>query len=232
MRVRAVWWAAVLLVGFMGLAPCLAQEVNILVNGNFETGQTAPWNIWGGSTGQVVTRCDGAAVPEGPIEGKYCLHVTTIKGPANWWDVSLNQGVGVFQKGKKYTLSLWLKSKSGTAQMNLKPEHTTDPWEGYGDEIVTMTDTWAEYSITTPVFAADTSPAGITLHIGFAAAEFWMDAVRWYEGDYVPPAFLKNFAARSPSPDKDARRASRRGAELGGGPLCRHSQCLCGRHVR
>ena len=45
----------------------------------------------------------------------------------------------------------------------------------------------AEYSVTTPVFTEDVSPASITFHIAFAAGEFWVDGVRFYEGDYVPP---------------------------------------------
>jgi hypothetical protein len=48
-----------------------------------------------------------------------------------------------------------------------------------------MTDEWAEYYVTTPVFPVDTSPGTITFHIGFAVAEFWMDDIRFYEGDYI-----------------------------------------------
>jgi hypothetical protein len=207
MRVRAVWWAAVLSIGFVGLAPCLAQQEppNILVNGGFETGTTAPWGSWGSTTAiDVVSQCAGAAVPEPPIEGKYCLHVK-ISGPGtNFWDGGINQAPPTFQKGKKYTLSIWLKCKSGTAQINFKPEHGADPWEGFGEQVMTMTDKWAEYSITTPVFAADFSPASITLHTEFAAAEYWIDAARWYEGDYAPPAFLKQFSADNPSPAANA----------------------------
>ncbi len=203
MRNPAVWWATALSVAFLGLTPCLAQEpVNLLTNGGFETGANAPWNIWG-STMETVAQCAGAAVPEGPIEGKYCLHVTVAAATANFWDTGMNQAPPIFQKGKKYTLSLWLKAKSGTAQINLKPEHGADPWEGFGEMQVTMTDTWKEYSTTTPVFSADVSPASMTFHLGFAKQEFWIDGVRWYEGDYVPPAFLKSFGAKAPSPDKD-----------------------------
>ena len=50
-----------------------------------------------------------------------------------------------------------------------------------------MTDKWVEYSATTPVFNAEVNPGTITFHTGFAAGEFWMDNVRFYEGDYVPP---------------------------------------------
>ena len=207
MKVRAVWWVVALLIGFMGLAPCLAQEVNILTNGGFETGTTAPWGGWSNTnitSWDVVTQCAGAAVPEGPIEGKYCLHVKVTGAGADWWTGGVTYNPGTFQKGKKYTLSMYLKGKVGGERVNFKPEHSADPWEGYGEQIQTMTDKWAEYSITTPVFAADVSPASLTLHTEFAAQEFWIDAARWYEGDYVEPAFLKNFAAKSPSPEKDA----------------------------
>jgi hypothetical protein len=199
------------LVAFVGLAPCLGQEPkNILTNGNFETGAATPWNIWsgGGSTCafEVVTACTGATVPEKPIEGKYCLHVT-VSGAStgNWWDAGMNQTIPNLQKGKKYTLSIWLKGKSGTAMINLKPEHAADPdWAGYGEKVITMTDTWTEYSITTPVLDADVSPMSMTFHLAFAKADFWMDAVRWYEGDYAPPAFLKPWGASNPSPGVDA----------------------------
>jgi hypothetical protein len=91
----------------------------------------------------------------------------------------------VFQKGKKYTLSLFFKSKSGTATINLKPELAQDPWTGYGETLVTATEKWAEYHTTTPVFTADVNPAHVTVHVQFKAQEFWIDDVKWYEGDYV-----------------------------------------------
>jgi hypothetical protein len=30
------------------------------------------------------------------------------------------------------------------------------------------------------------SPTSLTFHVGFQAQEFWVDNVKWYEGDYVP----------------------------------------------
>jgi hypothetical protein len=43
-----------------------------------------------------------------------------------------------------------------------------------------------EYYVTTDVFTEDVSPAGFTFHIGAAAGAFWVDDVKFYEGDYVP----------------------------------------------
>lgn len=76
--------------------------------------------------------------------------------------------------------------RSGTLDINLKPELAADPWTGYGEQVIITTDAWAEYSVTTPVFAADTSPGSITFHCGFVPSEFWVDGIRSYKGDYVP----------------------------------------------
>jgi len=202
MRTRLVWLAAFFLIGFTAFAPSLAQDEveNILVNGGFEDGIIDPSGTYGGPTTEVVETLDGAAVEEDPIEGKFCLNVVVAAAGANWWDLGLEHSGHVFEKGKKYTLSAFLKCKEGTLDINFKPEMGADPWTGYGEQIFTMTEEWAEYSITTPVFAEDVSPATITFHIGFASAEFWIDGVRFYEGDYVPPVLGDRGKASDPNP--------------------------------
>jgi hypothetical protein len=173
--------------GFIGCGPSRAQQIqNLLVNGGFESGAVSPWTTYGGATTEVVTTLVGAVVPEGPIEGRFCLHVTVPTAGANSWNVVLQPRGAVFAKGKKYTLSAFLKCKKGVLQVNFKPELETSPWTGYGARAFTMTQEWREYYVTTPVFDSDVSPAGIAFHIGFAAAEFWIDDARFYEGDYVP----------------------------------------------
>jgi hypothetical protein len=126
-------------------------------------------------------------VTDDPIEGSSCLHVVVPEIGANFWDVGLSQPGYVFEAGKNYTLSAFMKCAQGTLDVNFKPEHAADPWEGYGEQVITITDQWTEYSVTTPVIAADVDPATITFHIGFAAGEIWVDNVRFYEGDYQPP---------------------------------------------
>jgi hypothetical protein len=160
-----------------------AQAVNLLTNGGFEDGVIDPWYIYdntgGGATAEVVG--------DDPVEGNSCLHVVVPTIGANFWDVGLSQPGYVFEAGKNYTISAFFKCKEGTLDINFKPEHAADPWEGYGEQVITITDQWVEYSVTTPVFAVDTSPASATFHIGFAAGEFWLDNVRFYEGDYALP---------------------------------------------
>jgi hypothetical protein len=159
----------------------LGVPANILANGGFEDGVPEPWSTYGDATLEVVQELAGAAVPEAPIEGGSCLHVVVGSAGANFWDSGLQHAGHVFEAGKQYTLSVFLKCKEGTLDINLKPERGEDPWEGYGDQIFTMTDTWAEYSVTTPVIEADVDPATITFHIAFAPGEFWVDDARWYE---------------------------------------------------
>jgi len=184
---RAVWLMMALLIGTAVSVPIWAQQLqNQIGNGNFETGVVTPWTTWGGASMEVVTNCTGATVPEGPVEGRYCLHVTVAAAPANFWELGISPSGMVFQKGKKYTLSAFLKCKKGTLQLDFKPQIGGDPWTGYGQKTVTMTDKWAEYTTTTPVFTEDVTPPNIAFHAGFAAAEFWVDDVKWYEGEYVP----------------------------------------------
>ncbi len=161
---------------------------NLLTNGGLEWGTLEGWGGYGDNTREVVTELVGADVPEPPAEGAYCMHVVVNSAGANFWDGGVqtfqNQ---VFEAGKQYTFSVWLKCASGTRMINLKPEIAADPWTGYGDQQVTMTDTWAEYSVTTPVFEADVTPTSITLHIQYEPGEFWIDGARFYEGEYREP---------------------------------------------
>ncbi|MFB0552969.1 MAG: carbohydrate binding domain-containing protein, partial [Phycisphaerae bacterium] len=163
-----------------GLAT-LEAPANILANGGFEDGVPDPWSTYGDATLEVVQELAGAAVPEAPIEGGSCLHVVVGSAGANFWDSGLQHAGHVFEAGKQYKLSVFLKCKEGTLDINLKPERGESPWEGYGAQIFTMTDTWAEYSVTTPVFEAEVVPATITFHIAFAPGEFWVDDARFVE---------------------------------------------------
>ncbi|MFH1881146.1 MAG: carbohydrate binding domain-containing protein, partial [Planctomycetota bacterium] len=208
MRARVVWLTAFFLIGFMGFGLSQGQEVvNLLPNGGFETGDMSPWTIYGGNTSEVVTELTGAAVPEDPIEGTYALHIVVPAAGVNSWSVGLQNSDHVFENGKKYTVSAFLKSKSGDLQIRFKPELGVDPWTGYGDQVFTMTEEWTEFSVTTPVMTAEVNPADITFHISFTAGDFWIDGARWYEGDYVEPYLGDKSLASKPVPEDGALHA-------------------------
>ncbi|MHC4117055.1 MAG: carbohydrate binding domain-containing protein, partial [Planctomycetota bacterium] len=178
----------------------LEAAENLLVNPGFEDGLVEPWNTYGGVATEVVRELAGAVVPEDPIEGDFCVHVVVPAAGANFWDSGLQHTGHVFEAGKKYTLSAFLKCRRGTLQINFKPELGQDPWTGYGEQSFTMTEEWAEYSTTTDIFTEDVSPANITFHIAYTAGDFWIDDVRFYEGDYVPAEFAKSELASNPDP--------------------------------
>ncbi len=204
MKSKIVWLTAISIV-FMGFGLSRGQEAeNLLENGGFENGDMTGWNIYGGHEAEVVTELTGAAVPEDPIEGMHALHITVPSAGTNFWDVGLQHQGHVFESGKKYTLSAFLKSKSGELNINFKPELGQDPWTGYGSQAFTMTEEWTEFSVTTPVFTEDVSPGTITFHIAYDEGDFWIDGVRWYEGDYVPAAFKPVVEATEPNPEDGA----------------------------
>ncbi|OHB82414.1 MAG: hypothetical protein A2Z38_01155 [Planctomycetes bacterium RBG_19FT_COMBO_48_8] len=208
MRIQVVWLTAVLLLGFIGLSPIHAQEVvNLLPNGDFESGNAGPWNIYGDITSEVVTECVDAAVPEDPIEGDYCLHLVVPAAGAGPHESGMSDGSYIFEQGKKYTFCCFIKCKSGTLDFRMKPEHCVAPWEAYGDQVFTATEEWQEFYVTTPVFTEDVTPASPSFHLAFAAGDFWMDGIRLYEGDYVEPPFT-SFKAREPNPENGAINAA------------------------
>ena len=207
MRNRAVWLMGALLIGCLMSNSSQAQQVTNLIAGRnpgFESGAQTPWGFNGGGVGTatVVKECVDAAVPERPIEGSYCLRVK-LTGPStpNWWNASFSLTYPSFEKGKKYTLSLWIKSKSGEANINFKPEHGADPWTGYGETQIKANEKWAEYHVTTPVMTDNVAPASLTFHIGFAAQEFWVDDCKFYEGDYVATIAQNKLGAYNPTPN-------------------------------
>ncbi len=203
MRTRVIRLTAFFLIGFVVLSPSHAQDEveNILINGGFEDGEVTPWGTYGGATTEVVDKLVGAAVDEDPIEGNYCLHVTVPAAAANFWETGLNQGGLVFEAGKTYTLSVFLKCKEGTLDINFKPELAQDPWTAPVEQAFVMTEEWAEYSLTTSAVTEDLNPAEIVLHIGYTPGDFWIDNIRWYEGEYVAPSLGDKSFASLPAPE-------------------------------
>jgi len=168
------------------------SQDNLMKNGGFEDGVLAPWSTYNDGVKTEI-------IKTGAFEGKNYLKVITVKG-ANFWDAGLQHNAGnyTFVKGKKYTLATFLRSPN-KLQINFKPELGAAPWTGFGEKAFTMTETWTEYSITTPVFANDVKPGTITFHIAYNAGEFHIDGGRFFEGDYVAPPAPKPASVQSES---------------------------------
>jgi len=201
MRIRLFCLSIFLLTGFFGLSPCHAQPgVNLISNGDFETGTNAGWNFYGNMTYEAVTECVDAAIPESVIQGQYCMHIVIPAAGAGPHEVGISRGEYTFEAGKKYTVSCFIKCKSGTLDFRIKPEHAAAPWEAYNMQTFTATEKWQEFYTTTDVFTENITPASPSFHLAFAAGDFWMDDIKMYEGDYVESE-LSSMKARNPSPE-------------------------------
>ena len=193
MRIRVVWMMSVLALGFVMSGPSLAQDVvNILDNGGFEDGVVGPWSTYGGVTMTIIQ--------DDPAEGQHYLQLDVAAAGANFWNSGLQHSGHVFEQGKDYTLSAFVRCEQGELDINFKPELGADPWTGYGSQAFTMTEEWQEFSVYTGVMGADVDPATITFHIGYAAATLYIDGVRFYEGEYVAPVFVMQTEASNPGP--------------------------------
>ena len=152
--------------------------VNLLANAGFEDGVVEPWTSYGDVTMEIS---------DDAIEGNSSLHVTVGSAGANFWDlrpaahrtrVSKPASSTRFPPSSSAAKGRWIS----TSSPNWRPTRG----RVLATRSLTMTDEWTEFSVTTPVLETDVDPAAITFHIGFAAADFWIDGVRFYEGEYVP----------------------------------------------
>ena len=161
--------------------PPPAPGVNQLGHGGFEDGPATPLNTWAPKEWSMYGEgCSMEVVSEGAIEGAYCLKVTVPAATTDYWSLGFKQGGHVFVKDRSYTLSAWMKSNSGPLSVNLKLERDGGDYSGT-EQMANITEEWAQYSVTTPVYAETVDPAAATFHIGHAAGEFLVDDIQLYE---------------------------------------------------
>ncbi|MBN2591261.1 MAG: carbohydrate binding domain-containing protein [Sedimentisphaerales bacterium] len=178
-------------------------EENILVNGSFEDGFEAPWVFDNASPAYEVV--------EGEAQhGGKALKVTIDAPGSSEYIPALAQPGLIFETGKHYTFSVFLKGSYDGMQVYLKPQDRGGSWTGYGAEYKTLTTEWAEYSVTTPDFGTILeNDHDVSIWLGMQAGDVYIDHARWYEGDYVapcppegpPPAVVK---ATKPMPENNA----------------------------
>jgi hypothetical protein len=150
---------------------------NLMGHGSFEDGAATPLNTWGPKEWSMYGEGGSMEVVSGDaVDGDFALKVSVAAATADFWSIGFKQGGHVFEAGKSYTFSAWMKSNSGPLDVNLKLERDGDPYDGY-EQLVTITGEWAQYSLTTPVYTETVTPAAATFHIGWAAGEFLVDDI-------------------------------------------------------
>ena len=62
--------------------------------------------------------------------------------------------------------------------------HRADPWTGYANEAITITDEWTEYWAPVNI-TADDDLVGIYVELRDTPSLVWFDHFRFYEGEYI-----------------------------------------------
>ncbi len=173
---------AVLVVCLLTLNLAAGEEIeNVIIAGDFENGDLdkSKWTL------QIegAAACTLAVDKEESAEGKASLfaEVTSIDNAANWvpwiWQTQ------TIKKGKTYTLSVFLKAEEDR-NISLSIRDLNAPKQEHVLKTVLVETEWKEYWAT-----LITSPKDVAVKVGVRggpAVNFWMDGVRFYEGEYEP----------------------------------------------
>ena len=113
-----------------------APDTGLVINGNFETGDTTGWSVYQG------TKADAAATKT----GSYGLHATGNGG----WGTMACQTINV-EAGEEYVMSFWYKTNSVGANIQVKQnDNSGAAIEGTGGWYNTTEWTYVEYTFTAP----------------------------------------------------------------------------------
>ncbi|NLF68266.1 MAG: hypothetical protein GX575_04335 [Candidatus Anammoximicrobium sp.] len=169
--------------------PCAAAQsptpagppANWFGNAGFEDGRET-WRMdCGGQTAAeyTVDAKDAAAGQRSAL-----IRVATVAE----WGVQFGQTFEAGSPGQTYTFAVLARSNQGPVTIRLAVERRAEPWDRPGaSPPLTITDEgWKEYHLT---FRVDKSyPEGWFAYVSCsqARAEFRLDAMRFYEGEYIP----------------------------------------------
>ena len=174
-----IGFAGILLSGILVLAMSVSgaaaeDEIeNMLTNPDFENG----------TTGWSVLTIDKHEDPIGGL-GQVAFAEIINVGPEAW-NPEVHSPPFDLEQGKKYTMTFWAKAEEGSARtLGIKFEQL-ETWVG-PSKTITLTDEWAEYSLTADWTNAS-SPPGVVIHIQFNLQldDVWFSHFRVYEGEYV-----------------------------------------------
>lgn len=162
-----------------------AQDVKNLVNNpGFEQGLVG-WSVWVEDANAGVQK---DVDKNKRVEGRQSLVVDVFRAGGGQ-RVELHQNPFVLKAGQKLTFALWATSMPAIRNARLVCNHREAPWTAYGSKEVVFETTWKEFWIPVQI-PADDAKVGIYVELRDTKGRVWFDAVRFYEGDYVPDKSL------------------------------------------
>jgi hypothetical protein len=182
MRIRCLLTGViVLMVCLLSLDLAVGDEIEDLIRGgDFEEG-IADKNLWTlqieGQAGCILT-----IDKKESVSGKASLfaEVTSIDNAAPW--VPWIWQTHTIKKGETYTLSMFLKAEE-ERNVVLNVRDLNAPKQEHFEKTVLVGTEWQEY------WATFTSPKDVAAKVGLRggpAINYWVDVIKFYEGEYVP----------------------------------------------
>lgn len=127
-----------------------ALDVNLIANGNFETGDASAWNGWGNNMTIGIS-----ASGQGYGDRGYALEVTNPSKTGGSWEVqSLYPLSEPLKQGGTYYLKMKVK---GTADGIIKLEAQSNDYSSNGFGDIAVTTDWKEVELSTVISASDRS---------------------------------------------------------------------------
>ena len=166
--------------------PPTPSEDNMIVNGNFETGNTNGWSGWGNSSSNKLTQ-----------DGSYG-NILTLTNPT---DGSTSHSAqiaykisGTFEMGATYTATFEAKAQqNGKIQIALQKDSEKDNYPGEGYKDYDITTQWVSYTYTHTIkTVADMDR--FMINFGLTANTYYIDNI----------SLVKNSSSgESPEPDPE-----------------------------
>ncbi|GHV56144.1 hypothetical protein FACS1894182_02110 [Bacteroidia bacterium] len=156
-------------------------EVNLVENGNFESGELSPFAATNGASGISVTT--GAK-----YNGSYGLQAISGASSANEWDLQFQTPALALDPAKTYTMSFWIKSDiAGSGRISFPGFSNEWPWLNYdgtgGKGSFATSTTWQQFSFDiTPVYKDGVSTVKLSFDLGkIAGVTYFVDEIKLVE---------------------------------------------------
>ena len=186
MRARSLLFSLVVLTVLLlnfGLLTAKAEIVNMARGGDFETAADLnQWSFWQ-DAGTATFTVDEDEVAIGTSSAFMEIVKLSVPEP---WAPGLTQLPFDIEKGVTYTFSAFLKAESSRNVVMVVRFHGAggnDP--RFLNEQMTVGTEWEEYWGTFTAQESST-PVGILFVNTGSDVSYWLDGVRFYEGEYEP----------------------------------------------
>ena len=164
---------------------------NLARNGDFEDG-LRDWEIRQ-SEGTVAMMDEDS---DDSVKGGASVFVEIDLAKGVTWHLALFQDNHFLDGNTDYTVAFWAKAEL-PRPVDFYMELKEAPWTSYGRKTMNLTEEWAEYWSEWTQGPAIPS-VWLRFAMGQIATDFWVDNVRFYEGEYEPDEELGRVQAVEP----------------------------------